>query len=104
MQRLTYAIAVARAHQSDKFHSWGRRRAAGKPIQPFEERHYTPSELAPLWGLSVDTIRMLFKHEKGVMRVGSKGSRRRRGYITMRIPQSVVERVHTRLSGEALGE
>jgi hypothetical protein len=62
------------------------------------ERHYTPAELAELWGVSVQTIRELFKDEDGVLKIGSKGTRNRRAYVTIRVPESVAERVHTRLS------
>jgi hypothetical protein len=64
----------------------------------FDEKHYTPSELAALWGLSPQTIRDLFKDEEGVLKPGSNGTRNRRGYKTLQIPHSVAERVHTRLS------
>jgi hypothetical protein len=62
------------------------------------EKHYTPAELADLWGVSVQTIRDLFKSEDGVLKIGSDGTRNRRAYKTLRIPHSVAERVHTRLS------
>jgi hypothetical protein len=62
------------------------------------ERHFTPAELAELWGVSVQTIRDLFKSEDGVLKIGSAGTRNRRAYKTLRIPHSVAERVHTRLS------
>jgi hypothetical protein len=63
-----------------------------------EEQHYTPSDLAKMWGVSVQTIRELFKQEDGVLKIGNAGTRNRRAYQTLRIPQSVAERVHTRLS------
>jgi hypothetical protein len=62
------------------------------------ERHYTPQELAQLWAVSIQTIREVFKNEEGVLKIGSDGTRTRRGYKTLRIPESVAERVHTRLS------
>ena len=67
-------------------------------ISTTEEEHYTPAELAELWGVSVQTIRDLFKDEDGVLKLGSDGTRTRRAYKTLRIPHSVAERVHTRLS------
>jgi hypothetical protein len=63
-----------------------------------DERHYTPAELADLWGVSVQTVRELFKDEDGVSKIGSDGTRNRRAYKTLRIPYSVAERVHTKLS------
>jgi methylphosphotriester-DNA--protein-cysteine methyltransferase len=62
------------------------------------ERHYTPQELAKDWRVSVQTVREIFKNEPGVLKIGSNGTRTRRRYKTLRIPESVVERVHTRLS------
>jgi hypothetical protein len=80
------------------------RKAAGgiildlRTCQSMGERHYTPQELADLWGVSVQTIREIFKDEEGVLKLGSDGTRTRRAYKTLRIPESVAERVHTRLS------
>jgi hypothetical protein len=62
------------------------------------EQHYTPADLAKMWGVSVQTIRELFKDEEGVLKIGSDGTRNRRAYKTLRIPHSIAERVHTRLS------
>jgi hypothetical protein len=62
------------------------------------ERHYSPSELAELWGLSSDTIRGLFEDEPGVVTIGERNPWRKRRYVTLRIPQSVAARVHRRLS------
>lgn len=63
-----------------------------------KDKHYTPSELAQLWGVSAKTIRQIFRDEEGVLKIGSNGTRTRRAYKTLRIPESVAERVHTRLS------
>jgi len=62
------------------------------------EKHFTPAELAGAWNLSMDTIRNLFRDEPGVLKIGKMSSRYKRGYITLRIPEKVVERVHRRLS------
>jgi hypothetical protein len=62
------------------------------------EQHYAPADLAKMWGVSVQTIRELFRDEEGVLKIGSDGTRNRRAYKTLRIPHSVAERVHTRLS------
>lgn len=64
-----------------------------------EERHYSPAELSKAWGLSPDTVRSLFGGEPGVLAIGErnlKGKKRR--YVTLRIPESVAERVYRRLS------
>jgi len=65
------------------------------------EPHFTPKQIAGLWGLSETKIRRLFSVEEGVIRIGEPsrrcGRRLKRSYLTMRIPQSVAERVHRRL-------
>jgi len=63
-----------------------------------DEKHFAPSDLAKAWGVSAETIRALFRDEPGVLKIGQNGTRLRRGYKTLRIPESVAQRVHTRLS------
>jgi hypothetical protein len=63
-----------------------------------DERHFTPDELAQLWSVSVDSIRRIFRDEPGVLKMGDKNPKHKRQYLTLRIPESVAERVHTRLS------
>jgi hypothetical protein len=62
------------------------------------ERHYAVVEIAAMWKLSRDKVRDLFQDEPGVLVIGQQSSRRKRRYVTLRIPRSVVERVHARLS------
>ncbi|HEV3419598.1 MAG TPA: hypothetical protein VG075_04800 [Candidatus Acidoferrum sp.] len=97
--------AVAELKSSEKFREW-------KPSYPAtprtpgieqsailkDERHFTPQELADMWRVSVQTVREIFQNEDGVLKIGRDGTRTRRRYKTLRIPESVVERVHTRLS------
>jgi len=61
------------------------------------ERHYAPSEVGELWQFNVETIRRLFQDEPGVMVLQSPVKKGKRPYTTIRIPQSVLERVHKRL-------
>ena len=63
------------------------------------ERHYRPDELAETWGLSVKVIREIFLSESGVLKVDRPETRNKRGYCSMRIPDSVVVRVHKSLTG-----
>lgn len=63
------------------------------------ERHFSVQTLAEIWGMSADTVRQLFEDEPGVIRLGDRTSGRRRRYVTLRIPESVADRVHKRLSG-----
>ena len=64
---------------------------------PALERHYSVCDVSRLWGLSEKTIRRIFSDEPGVVKWGQDESRFKRAYVTLRIPQSVVERVHRRL-------
>ena len=65
----------------------------------FAVRHYSPAEIAQLWGLSADTVRKIFENEPGVLLIGNASPHRgKRSYTTLRIPSQVVERVHRRLS------
>jgi hypothetical protein len=62
-----------------------------------EERHHTPSEVADFWQVDVEMIRRIFRDEPGVMVLQSPQKKGKRPYKTIRIPQSVLERVHKRL-------
>ena len=67
-------------------------------MSAFAERHFSVAEVASLWNLSPDAIRDLFHDEPGVLVLGEQGSRHARRYTTLRIPESVLQRVHRRLS------
>jgi hypothetical protein len=69
-----------------------------KPQSEAFERHWSVAELAILWNLSEDAVRRLFANEPGVFHIGNtaKGRMGRRTYTTLRMPESVVERVHKR--------
>jgi hypothetical protein len=69
-----------------------------KPEIGVSGHHYSPVELAGAWGVSVETVRSIFREEPGVLKLGKTGTKYRRGYFTLRIPQEVAERVHRRLS------
>jgi len=58
------------------------------------ERHYSVPEISALWSLSEDTIRNIFRDQPGVLKIGSAFKRRKRGYVVLRIPETVVQRVH----------
>jgi hypothetical protein len=61
------------------------------------ERHYAVDEVAKMWHLSPDKVRDLFEHEPGVLVIGDPFPRHKRRYRTLRIPQTVLNRVHGRL-------
>jgi hypothetical protein len=65
------------------------------------ERHYTVSELSKLWFFSENTIRRLFFHEPGVIKIARQPTRIKRSYTSLRIPERVAQRVHRRLQGLA---
>ena len=67
------------------------------PHARFQERHYSVPEVAEAWNLSRAVVRKLFEREPGVLVLGNDGGRGKRGYHTLRIPESVMERVHWRL-------
>lgn len=59
------------------------------------EAHFSVEEVAKTWGYHQDTIRKLFRDEPGVVVVrGGQLAKNKR----IRIPRSVVERVHKRIS------
>ncbi len=72
----------------------------GHPFVPtaFNERHYSVKEIAEMWSLSTDAVGRLFDHEPGVLVIGDSESRHKRQYRTLRIPHSIIERVHRRMS------
>src|SRR5688500_7441251 len=51
------------------------------------ERHYRAGQLAELWGLGRETVRLLVKDERGVVKIRHG---RRRAQTTYYIPESVV--------------
>ena len=58
------------------------------------EQHFTPAEIGKLWGVSAPTVVRWFQDEPGVLRLEGRGRGSRKH---MRIPLSVMERVHARL-------
>lgn len=64
----------------------------------FAERHYAIAEIAELWNLSPDAVRKVFQDEPGVMVLGGQGAGHKRKYTTLRVPESVLQRVHRRMT------
>ena len=62
--------------------------------QPAFERHYRIGELAEMWQLGRETVRLLVKDERGVIkiRLGHK-----QAHTIYSVPHSVAARIHTRL-------
>jgi hypothetical protein len=63
------------------------------------ELHYKPAELAEKWGFSYRTVLRIFEDEVGVIRIGSPETRFKRRRYSIRIPESVAERVYKRITG-----
>jgi hypothetical protein len=68
---------------------------------PAVEPHLSVNEVAELWGLSPNTIRKLFQDEPDVFKLLRPKTRGKRAYLSLRIPLSVVERVHRRMCAPA---
>lgn len=70
------------------------------PTSAAIERHFSPDQIGEMWGLSADSVRRIFSREPGVLVLDlSKG---RRNYRTLRVPESVMQRVHRRMSNPVL--
>ena len=58
------------------------------------ERQYIPQEVAAIWNVSVDTVIRRFRSKPGVIEIGNDETLHKRRKTLMRIPESVVERIH----------
>jgi hypothetical protein len=67
------------------------------------QRHYTPPQLAELWGVDASTIRRWFESEPGVLAWGTTVNSRRRRHLSLRIPESVALRVHEKMRIRRIG-
>jgi hypothetical protein len=61
---------------------------------PAFERHYRIGELAEMWQLGRETVRLLVKDERGVIRIRLG---RKKAHTIYSVPHSVAARIHTRL-------
>jgi hypothetical protein len=61
------------------------------------EKHYSIQDISVLWGLSEKTVRRLFENERGVIELANAETRFKRAYVTRRVPESVLLRVHRKL-------
>lgn len=78
-------------------HQSSRHSVEPPPLMPgFAERHYSVKDLSRMWGLSEDFVRDVFVNEPGVLVLGNDPKPGTRRYRTLRIPESVVERVYRR--------
>jgi hypothetical protein len=65
-----------------------------RPEDPAFERHYRIGELAQLWQLGRETVRLLVKDERGVIKIRLG---RQKAHTIYSVPESVAVRIHTRL-------
>jgi hypothetical protein len=66
-------------------------------IGPSVERHFTIGEIASMWGLCPNTVRKIFEDMEGVLKVSYprlKSRSNRKPRVSLRIPASLVARVH----------
>ena len=61
---------------------------------PAFERHFRIGELARMWNLGRETVRLLVRDEDGVIKVRLG---RKRTHTIYSVPESVARRIHTRL-------
>jgi len=59
------------------------------------EPHYRVGELAKLWGLGRETLRLMVKDEPGVIKIRMG---RKKSHTTYSVPESVAQRIHRRLT------
>lgn len=74
--------------------------SVGSPLGPVDlanEKHYSVIEIAKLWALSEKTVRRIFEREPGVIRWSREEKLHKRGYRTLRVPETVLHRVHRKL-------
>jgi hypothetical protein len=72
------------------------RNSAARPVATDTtfEAHCTIGDLARLWHLGRETVRLLVKDEPGVLKIRMGARKRLTRYS---VPESVARRVHTRL-------
>ena len=61
------------------------------------EKHYSVKEIAKLWALSEKTVRRIFEREPGVIHWSREETAHKRGYRTLRVPETILHRVHRKL-------
>ena len=81
-QEIAHGVAPTRSTESST------------PEDPAFERHYRIGELAAKWQLGRETVRLLVKDERGVIRIRLG---RKKAHTIYSVPESVAKRIHTRL-------
>jgi hypothetical protein len=68
-----------------------------RPTNPALEPHHSIRAIAAAWGWSPQTVSKYFIDEPGVLKHSNSPTRKRRTYVTLAVPESVLIRVHNRL-------
>ena len=93
-----YDLAVEELRASSRFVHWEKSQSAeAGPSSAGGEKFWTPQELAKEWEVSAETVRIVFRKEPGILEFGDEGTRVKRAYNSLRIPNSVAERVRKRI-------
>jgi hypothetical protein len=58
------------------------------------EKHYRVGELARMWGLGRETVRLLVKDDPDVIKIRMG---RKKAHTIYSVPESAASRIHTRL-------
>lgn len=60
------------------------------------EQHYSVQQVAEMWGLSAEKVRLMFQDVEGVLKISFTGmsKKKRKPYVTLRIPASILEQFH----------
>jgi hypothetical protein len=66
------------------------------PLDVAQEKHYTIGEIAERWHCAYKTVQAMFVNEPGVLVWGPGERRFKRSHRSMRVPESVMIRVHRR--------
>lgn len=72
-----------------------------EPTVAAAERHYSVQEVAELWGVAQATIRRIFDDQPGVLRISMprlQKNRKHKPHVLLRIPESVLARLHQQWS------
>jgi hypothetical protein len=100
---LSSLLKTADLLRNEKFLAWKVDRKTKKytTVITSAQQHYSVADIAKQWGVSTDLVRSVFAEEPGVLRFTRPRTKNKRQYETLRIPESVLVRVHTRLSAAA---
>ncbi len=74
-----------------------RAQSAGPAFEP----HYSVPQIAKIWALHPDTVRSMFQNEDGVITIHHPERLRKRQHTTLRIPESVMVRVHRKWTSKS---